>query len=197
MKPPSLAEVWQCGGGTQSVAIAVLICQGKLPKPDHSIIADTGYERASTWAYMDATLAPRLAEIGVTLVRARASEYAYAHDGLFNKKGTLLVPAYTTQNEETEGTGKMSNFCTTYWKRDVCDNYLRREHGIGKNQNVKWIGFSIDEMRRATRMMASGLSRGPYSLPLGLTSIAPGRLNQACVGRWMAFAAAFQLLPLP
>lgn len=27
-------QVWMCGGGTQSVAIAALIVQGKLPKPD-------------------------------------------------------------------------------------------------------------------------------------------------------------------
>jgi hypothetical protein len=147
-------QVWQCGGGTQSVAIAVLICQGKLPKPDFSVIADTGYERSSTWDYMDSVLVPRLKENGVGLVRVRASEYAYQHDGLFNNKGTLLLPAFSTKSENEKGS-KLSNFCTSYWKRDVTINYLRREHGVAEKECRKWIGFSIDEMRRAVRMMNS------------------------------------------
>lgn len=56
-------EVWKYGGGTQSVAIAALILQGKLPRPEIAIIADTGKERSSTWQYMDEIVAPKLATI--------------------------------------------------------------------------------------------------------------------------------------
>lgn len=147
-----MREVWHCGGGTQSIAIAALIVTGKLPKPDFSVIADTGYERGTTWAYLDFFLTSQLRTIGVDLVRAKASEFAYKHDGLFNNKGTLLVPAFSSS---TEAGGKMSNFCTTYWKKDVADNYLRRIHGIKPGECLNWIGFSIDEHRRAVRMMRS------------------------------------------
>ena len=41
-------EIWSCGGGTQSGAIAVLIGQGKLPKPDLCFMTDTGREKSST-----------------------------------------------------------------------------------------------------------------------------------------------------
>ena len=36
-----MTDVWSFGGGTQSVAIAVLIAQGRLPKPERTIFADT------------------------------------------------------------------------------------------------------------------------------------------------------------
>jgi hypothetical protein len=45
--------VWSYGGGKQSVAIAALIVQGKLPKPDLIVMADTdanGHLLGATWA---------------------------------------------------------------------------------------------------------------------------------------------------
>ena len=37
-----MTNIWNYGGGAQSCAIAVLILQGRLPKPDFAVIADTG-----------------------------------------------------------------------------------------------------------------------------------------------------------
>ena len=34
-------NLWSSGGGVQSSAIAVLIAQGKLPKPDIAVMIDT------------------------------------------------------------------------------------------------------------------------------------------------------------
>ncbi|WP_259474093.1 hypothetical protein, partial [Pseudomonas syringae] len=48
-------QIWSSGGGTQSSAIAALICQGEL-SPDLSIIVDTEREMSTTWDYMDAVL---------------------------------------------------------------------------------------------------------------------------------------------
>ena len=47
-----MTTVWSYGGGTQTAAIAVLILQGRLPKPDIAVMADTGREIASTWDYL-------------------------------------------------------------------------------------------------------------------------------------------------
>ena len=38
------AQIWSCGGGTQSGAMAVLIAQGRLPKPDLCYMTDTGWQ---------------------------------------------------------------------------------------------------------------------------------------------------------
>lgn len=33
-----MTQVWSCGGGTQSGAIAALIRAGKLPRPDYIVV---------------------------------------------------------------------------------------------------------------------------------------------------------------
>jgi hypothetical protein len=42
--PAARRRLWSSGGGTQSTAIAVLILQGRLPKPDLAVIVDTERE---------------------------------------------------------------------------------------------------------------------------------------------------------
>lgn len=163
------AQVWSCGGGTQSCAIAALIVQGKLPKPDVSVIADTGYETRATWEYMDAVLVPELAKVNVTLHRVKAIEwnskratlwYEYKDD---DRESDLEIPAYSTRS----GTrGKLSNFCTGRWKVETVDGWLSKVHGITRSKAVKWIGFSRDEQTRIVRMQRtdeykSGLIRFP------------------------------------
>jgi len=43
-----MIEVFSSGGGTQSISITALIIQGRLPKPDFTVIADTGREMPTT-----------------------------------------------------------------------------------------------------------------------------------------------------
>lgn len=163
-------EVWACGGGTQSVAIAALIVQGLLPKPDFSVIADTGFECQTTWDYMDAVLVPNLRAVGVELIRITKEEFAYTHEGVFNKNGNCLLPAFT---DFSGSLGKHSAFCNRWWKQDVMLNFFRRTHGLTRSDMVKWIGFSIDEATRALRMQSGeefqkGLIRFPliYDVPM-------------------------------
>jgi len=58
--------VWSYGGGVQSIAILVLIAQGKLPMPELAIMADTGRERSSTWRYLEQYAEPLMEEIGLS-----------------------------------------------------------------------------------------------------------------------------------
>ena len=155
--------VWNYGGGTQSCAIAVLILKGRIPKPDFALIADTGFEKFTTWAYMDARVKPALESVGVNLVRVSKNDYAYKTDGAFNPSGSLLIPAFTN----AEGSGKLTAYCSTYWKKEVVENYLSRIHGLKRSQYVTWIGFSKDEPKRYLRMMGSDdYQNGVIQFPL-------------------------------
>lgn len=146
-----MIQVFSSGGGTQSCAIAALIIQGRLPKPDVAVIADTGFERSTTWGYQERYVAPALASVGVTLVRVRKSDYA--KEGIYDLSGrNLLLPAFTNQGGDT---GKLSGFCSSKWKVRVIDRYLRSK-GVRRKGYVKWIGFSTDELPRALRMMKGG-----------------------------------------
>ena len=165
------AQVLSSGGGTQSNCILVLILAGLLPRPDLIVIADTGRERPVVWKYMDEIAAPACNAAGLAIHRVHCRDYGYAKDDLFNKKGTLLIPAFSDIVDG--GKGKLPNFCTTYWKIEAVDNWLSREHGIKRSGYVKWIGFSLNEGRRAARMMSgkeyrSGLIRFPliHDVPL-------------------------------
>lgn len=123
----------------QSIAIAALIVRGDLPRPDYMAIADTGYERGSTWQTM-ATLKRN----GLDVTRVRASDYATVELWGGKDKTTLLIPAFSSLGRN--GPSKLSGYCSNEWKRRVIDRWLR-EQGVTKFRN--WLGFSTDEKHRA------------------------------------------------
>lgn len=146
-----LVEVFSSGGGTQSTAIAALILQSKLPRPDFTVIADTGYEMPTTWEYLDAYVRPAFVKAGMEIHRVKASEWAANWGrGIFANSGQLLMPAFSSRN----GGGKLPNFCTKAWKIEVVTRWLSKVHSVRKSEFRKWIGFSRDETRRVHAMMA-------------------------------------------
>lgn len=148
-------QVWSCGGGTQSAAIASLIVRGELPKPDLAVIVDTEREKSGTWEYAEAVLIPKLAAVGVTLQRVKKSDFATVD--LYSHKGKLLLPVFTDQSGEV---GKLSSYCSGEWKRDVILRWLRAQ---GVKQCDTWIGISVDEMRR-TRVSRVAWAQNRYVL---------------------------------
>ena len=138
-------HIWSSGGGVQSTAIAALIVQGKLPKPDLAVIADTERELSTTWAYLNAVTIPALTEVGVTLHRVLKSKYATVDLYGGKEKNTLLIPAFTTQGEDI---GKLQGFCSNEWKKRVIRRWASKEHGV--RSAMQWVGISTDESRRAT-----------------------------------------------
>ena len=132
-------QAWACGGGTQSGAIATLIGDGILPRPDLCYMTDTGRERSSTWPFVEGFIRPQIARVGCVLEIVPASKFASLE--LVSVK-TILLPGYTTQSGAV---GKLSAFCSGKWKRDVAERYLR---SIGIETATNWIGISTDEVRR-------------------------------------------------
>nr|WP_315471774.1 hypothetical protein [uncultured Rhodoferax sp.] len=137
-------QIWSCGGGVQSAAVAVLIVQG-VYKPDLCVIADTGAEQSTTWQYMDAVLRPALATVGLELHRVRSQDWATV--GLYGGKDgeTLLVPVFTNQSGEV---GKLPSYCSNEWKQRVVRRWATAQ---GVEQATMWLGISTDEMQRLTK----------------------------------------------
>lgn len=128
-------EVWSCGGGVQSAAIAALIVSGRLPKPDMAVIADTGREKSTTWAYLDGTLNPELSKVGVSIVRVDKDRFATVD---LYRNADILLPMYTEN-------GKLPTLCSNEWKRRVIMRYLR---SVGVKEARCWMGISADEVQR-------------------------------------------------
>jgi hypothetical protein len=162
-----LLQVFSSGGGTQSAAIAALIVQGRLPKPDFCVIADTGYEMPTTWNYWHGVIVPELAKVGVKAERIPLefqSVPAHGRDWQSHNENTILLPMFSNQSG---GKGKLKGFCSSRWKVEVVDRYLRRTHGIKRSQYCKWIGFSFDEQKRIAAMMqGEEYKRGLIRFPL-------------------------------
>lgn len=131
-------QVFSYGGGVQTVAMVALVLQGKLPRPDIIVAADTGREKASTWDYLDKVVQPALERAGM---RVEIAPHSLATVDLYAHNGDLLLPGYTA-------TGKLPTFCSTEWKQRVVQRYLRRR---GVDQCDVWIGFSMDEKVRVER----------------------------------------------
>lgn len=134
-----MVEILSYGGGRQTVAICVLIAQGKLPRPERIVCADTGREASSTWDYLDAHVRPLLATVGLTVDIA---PHDLATVDLYGFNGDLLIPAYTRE-------GKLPTLCSTEWKRRPVRRWLRA-NGYGPDNPVSlWLGISVDEVGRA------------------------------------------------
>jgi hypothetical protein len=127
--------VWSYGGGVQTAAIAVLIREGALPKPDLTVIADTSRERKTTWAYLREVIQPYLDPIGITV---EIASHAMAGFDMYAGNGDMLLPAWTEM-------GRLPTYCSGTWKRDVVENWMRLR---GVQKCAVWIGFSLDEMHR-------------------------------------------------
>lgn len=123
------------GGGTQSIAIALLIIEGKLPRPDLIVFADTDLETTETWEYLVNVILPLFHKHNLSF---HIAPHSLSKVDMYSKKGDLLIPAYTE-------VGKLPTFCSNEWKRRVVLRYLR---SVGVQQCDMWLGMSTDEIER-------------------------------------------------
>lgn len=130
---------WSYGGGVQSVAIAVLIKQGRLPLPEYIGMADTGYERQAVWEYNKKYTFPMLAELGTPV---DIIPHTYSTVDIEAKNGDLLLPVFTDDG------GKLPTFCSNEWKKRVYSRRLRDLDYGPKRPVIKWLGFSLEEYDR-------------------------------------------------
>ena len=143
-------QVWNCGGGVQSVTIAALMITGKLPKSDIALMVDTGRERTSTWEYLHAWVIPALAKCGIELNIIRRSDWTSV-DLYRNPEDTLpLIPAFYKPPDGTQrlipGKRRLISQCSTEWKKTVVERWLI-EHKKVKTVTQSF-GFTTDEANR-------------------------------------------------
>lgn len=130
--------VWSCGGGVESVALAVLIIQGRIPKPDYAVMIACGYDAGHTLAYATDVLIPNLAAVGVTLNIVKSGP----HD-LISPNGILAIPAYTQRDGKII---KYNTYCNNRFKVQPAMAWIRAQ-GVKRCEN--WVGVSAGEAVRA------------------------------------------------
>ena len=135
-----MKTLFSYGGGRQGIAICSLLVQGKLPKPDAIVIADTSREKSSTWEYMQNVTGPAMRAIGLEI---EVAPHSLSTTDLYAHNGDLQIPVFTSPS------GKMETFCSGEWKRRVVQRWCRQKWG--KEDVRVWIGFSTDELNRVNQ----------------------------------------------
>lgn len=141
------------GGGKQTVAMITLVLEGKLPRPDFIVMADTSREVKTTFEYLDQVVQPALKAIDL---QVEIASHDLATVDLY-RNNDLLLPTFTRQNG---GVGKLPTLCSNEWKQRVIRRWLR-QHDV--NDTEVWLGISLDE---AERMKDSGLNWYRHAYPL-------------------------------
>jgi len=150
------------GGGTQSNATICLMHDGKLPKPEIIIMADTGMEMPYVFEYQKEYIAPLCEDMGVPYVIVKKSDWS--DWGLYDKRGEPLVGFFTELNgrKENNDCNKKPAYCSGKWKTDVTRRYLNHHFSKEVKCGVdSWIGYTIDELRRVRTPIGKWQNRYP------------------------------------
>lgn len=137
-------QVWSCGGGVQSAAIAAMLCIGHLDAPDIAVIVDTEREMSTTWEYFDAVLYPNCLERGIKIHRVNKSDYATVDLYSGADKSTLTIPAFT---DHAGRIGKLPTYCSNEWKVRALQRFCIEKFPESKGFD-QWLGISRDESHR-------------------------------------------------
>lgn len=129
-------RVISLGWGVQSFALAAMSALGVLPPVDAAVHADTGHERAETYAFAK-KWTPWLEDHGVCVVTVQ--EVAKVRD-----IATGVTPPYFTLGPK--GKGMLRRTCTDRWKIRPMRRWAQA-HRSGA-QVEKWMGITLDEVER-------------------------------------------------
>lgn len=157
MSTPIKITSLSLGAGVQSTTLALMACEGVLPKPDLAIFADTGWEPAAVYDHLN-RLELELQRAGIPLVRVSNGSI---RDALLDPAAGFAAIPYYTVNPATGARGLGRRQCTSEYKLTPIRRHLREVLGAKPpnfrsvprgNHAVQWIGFSTDEVHRANKV---------------------------------------------
>lgn len=145
------------GGGVQSTAILHLVLDGKLPRPDAWVFADTGDEPRDVNAHVE-TCKSLIESAGMELAIVKTSKLAWPlSEHVLSKveageRGVSALPMFVPNNDG--GTYAMNRGCTRDFKTKNLDAWVKARYGIKTKRThpdlvvERWIGISMDETQR-------------------------------------------------
>lgn len=174
-------RVLSLGAGVQSTVLALMACDGTLPKPDAAIFADTGWEPKRVYDHLDRLRAElEAADIPLHVV----SSGNIRADALDPEHRYCSVPYFVRNPDGSEGMGRRQ--CTSEYKLKPIKAKVRELLGYPHPTPVprgvfaeQWIGFSTDEIHRVRDTLDVQYSRPRHPL------LELGMSRKDCA-RWLA-----------
>lgn len=149
--PPAL-RVLSLGAGVQSTTLALMGVYGDLPKPDAAVFADTGWEPRTVYEQLD-RLEQALDEASIPLYRV---ERTNLRDATLDESRRITIPVFVATRNGGSAPASIRE-CTRDFKLRPITRKVRELLGYPGRKRVphdvyaeQWIGFSTDEIRRAT-----------------------------------------------
>jgi len=147
-------------GGKSSKWLIYAMLNEVLPRPEHVAVffADTGEEHI--WTYEDvAQVRIDCIKHGIAFVTCSAKESLGDHLLQLKERNATRCdgpPLYISDGRPGTSMARSRHKCTEFFKlapmRRACSAWLNK---IGKPKKIeKWIGFGLDEQKRATKSLA-------------------------------------------
>jgi hypothetical protein len=136
-KAPKIVQAY--GAGVQSCALLRLIIDGKVPRPDLVVFADTQAEPEAVYEVVERD-SKLCAEHGIEFETVTWRDLKKETDR------TIKVPLFTV-NDETGKKGMLWRNCTSRFKIEPIEKTIRLR-GWKKTGVVQYMGISMDEIQR-------------------------------------------------
>lgn len=154
-RPNPTLRILSLGAGVQSTTLLLLSAEGRLPKLDAAIFADTGWEPRSVYEHLN-RLEREVAEpAGIPIHRVNSGNIRA--DALNPEARFAQMPLYVRGHGG--GQGMLRRACTAEYKVKPIKVKVRELLGYPHPKPVptdryveQWIGISSDESSRAARM---------------------------------------------
>lgn len=149
-----MIEILSLGAGVQSSAVMLMSIHGDLPKLDHVIFADTGWEPAAVYEQLE-MLKKEAKKAGLPFHVVSGGNIR--EDSIASQNGRkrfASMPTFMKNPDGSQGISKRQ--CTSEYKIAPIETFIRREilgikprcHAPKKPVVRQWIGISLDEMQR-------------------------------------------------
>lgn len=145
-------RVLSLGAGVQSTTVSLLSAEGRLPKLDAAIFADTGWEPRAVYEHLDRLEREVLIPAGIPLYRVSVGNIR--NDALDPEHRFASMPLFIKNQDG--GDGMTRRQCTSEYKLKPIKAQVRQLLGYPHPTPVprglyaeQWIGISRDEIGRA------------------------------------------------
>lgn len=158
-------RTFSSGGGWQSIAALVLSAQGKIDFPIHlfSNVGDDS-EKPATLIYVREVAMPYAAAHGIEFLELRRPGMTLLERALQPKGTEVYLPIRGSETGKPWG-----RECTDKFKIQVVNRWLKAHGATADSPGIVGIGFSVDEIERASGKQGVLYRRVEYPLlTLGL-----------------------------
>ncbi|MHB9857659.1 adenine nucleotide alpha hydrolase family protein [Streptomyces sp. YIM S03343] len=145
-------RVLSLGAGVQSTTLLLLAAEGRLPKLDAAVFADTGWEPAAVYEHLDRLEREIAQPAGIPVYRVSAGNIR--NDALDPEHRFASMPLFVKNPDG--GDGMTRRQCTAEYKLKPIKAQVRRLLGYPHPTPIprgvyaeQWVGISRDEFGRA------------------------------------------------